>query len=299
MLSRFTKISTMSSLSPMVCAPFPTSLPLSTPMLSSITSSRTTLSGPSSNPSPFPSPVPSPSGFFNPTPVPRFPTFNVRSMPTTFAAAPPGAASPAAAATQGTDSGSAGAGTGAPNFTFHGEEDRSHGYDEFRQTYGLNNADESMKVFKLGLFQGFIAAELEKRTKTKDLTVTAEGSTVTKLDPFRPTELPNAKSVGKHLGKIANKALELALKMGVEQGRKMFERATGLDEPELKKIRELLSHSDTKAVNQALEGNKALLKALLPNTQISGLEISSSAPAGNSNAGPTPSSQAVPRREIL
>lgn len=150
-------------------------------------------------------------------------------------------------------------------------------------------------MFKLGLFQGFLAAELEKRTQTKDLTVTAEVLTGTEPSPSYPTTLPQgARSVGQQIGNTANKALEVALKRGTEEGRKMFERATGLDQPELKKIKEMLSHADTNAVNQALEGNKALLKALLPGAEISGLEISSSAPASNSNAGTTPSSQGIP-----
>jgi hypothetical protein len=231
-------------------------------------------------------------------------------MQTTSASVLPRPASPAAAGAQGTGSGSAGAGTGGPNFTY-GEEDRSQGFNEFRQSHGLNDADESaMKTFKLGLFQGFLAAELERRTKTKDLTVTAEGTTDTKPDLPYPsvkgsgagnptttlhTTLPQgARPIGKQIGETANKALEVALKMGMEQGRKMFERATGLDEPELKKVREMLSKTDANAVNQALQGNNALLKALLPNAEISGLEISSSAPASNSNAQPTPSSQAIP-----
>jgi hypothetical protein len=152
-----------------------------------------------------------------------------------------------------------------------------------------------MKMFKLGLFQGFLAAELEKRTGAKDLTVAADVLTGNEPDPSHATTRPQgAKFLGQQIGKHANKALDLALKRGMEEGRKMFERATGFDEPELKKIREMLSHADTKAVNQALEGNKALLKALLPGAEISGLAISSGAPANNSNASPTPGSQGVP-----
>jgi hypothetical protein len=152
-----------------------------------------------------------------------------------------------------------------------------------------------MKMFKLGLFQGFLAAELEKRTGAKDLSVAAAVVTGKEPDPSYATTRPQgAKFLGQQIGKVANKALEVALDKGMEQGRKMYERATGFDQPELKKIREMLSHTDTKAVNQALEGNKALLEALLPGAKISGLEISSGAPASNSNASPTPSSQGVP-----